>query len=46
MVVETKIPDIFAIVHAKNTLEELFYLNIDQNLKKIFILHKRVNSVS
>jgi len=29
VVVETKTPDMFAIVHAKNTLEELFHLNVD-----------------
>ncbi len=29
VVVETKTPDMFAIVHAKNTLEDLFHLNVD-----------------
>lgn len=29
VVVETKTPDMFAIVHAKNTLEELFHANVD-----------------
>ncbi|MDD2781187.1 nucleotidyltransferase domain-containing protein [Sulfuricurvum sp.] len=29
VVVETKTPDMFAIVHAKNTLQELFHLNVD-----------------
>jgi len=29
VVVETKTPDMFAIVHAKNALEELFHLNVD-----------------
>ncbi|MDD4885016.1 nucleotidyltransferase domain-containing protein [Sulfuricurvum sp.] len=29
VVVETKTPDMFAIVHAKNTLEELFHTNVD-----------------
>lgn len=29
VVVETKTPDMFAIVHAKNRLEELFHLNVD-----------------
>lgn len=26
---ETKTPNMFAIVHAKNTLEELFYSHVD-----------------
>ena len=29
VVVETKTPDMFAIVHAKNQLEELFQLHVD-----------------
>ena len=29
VVVETKTPDKFAIVHAKQRLEELFHLNVD-----------------
>lgn len=29
VVVETKTPDMFAIVHAKQRLEELFHLNVD-----------------
>lgn len=29
VVVETRTPDMFAIVHAKNTLQELFHLNVD-----------------
>jgi len=29
VVVETKTPDMFAIVHAKNTLQELFHTNVD-----------------
>lgn len=29
VVVETKTPDMFAIVHAKNQLEELFKLHVD-----------------
>lgn len=29
VVVETKTPDMFAIVHAKNALEQLFHTNVD-----------------
>lgn len=29
IVVETKTPDMFAIVHAKNRLEELFHTHVD-----------------
>ncbi|MGZ5208932.1 MAG: hypothetical protein ACXWB0_07925 [Sulfuricurvum sp.] len=29
VVVKTKTPDMFAIVHAKNLLQELFHTNID-----------------
>jgi len=29
VVVETKTPDMFAIVHAKNLLQELFHTNVD-----------------